>query len=70
MRAYEAINEQLREGERLRRRIEGANDEDSSSDSESDGDGDAQNESLLREAQSVLAEIDGDAAQTHRGVFQ
>ena len=62
----EAINEQLREGERLRRRIEGEKDDDSSSEEAED----ASNEALLREAQSVLADIDGDAEQTHRGVFQ
>ena len=64
----EAINEQLREGERLRRRMKGLNDNESSDD---DGDDETvTKENLLNEATSLLHDIENDVDQQHKGVFQ
>ncbi|KAK8822672.1 hypothetical protein WA556_001566 [Blastocystis sp. ATCC 50177/Nand II] len=58
----EAINEQLREGEKLRAKMQG---EEASSEEE-----EATKEELLEDAEAMLREIDADKEQEHRGVFQ
>ena len=64
----EAINEQLREGERLRRRMKGLDDNESSDDDVDDDT--VTKENLLNEATSLLHDIENDVAQQHKGVFQ
>ena len=59
----------MREGEKLRRRMEGLQDENSS-ENESDENGEVDNAKLLEEAGAVLDDLDNDTAQRAKGVFQ
>lgn len=64
--SQEAINEQLREGERLKRRQKGLDDDESSDISDDEN---VSKETLMNEANSLLHDIEQDN-QEHKGVFQ
>ncbi|KAK8799386.1 hypothetical protein JH06_3687 [Blastocystis sp. subtype 4] len=59
----DAINEQLREGEKLRRRMEGQGDDSSSEE-------DVDDTKLLDEAEAVLKDLNAEVSQPATGVFQ
>ena len=63
MQAGLLAREQLREGEKLRRRMEGLGDESSSEEEVDDS-------KLVDEAEAVLRDLDADAAKPASGVFQ